>query len=295
MQRIVPNLWFDTEALEAAEFYTTVFDDTRITHKSVIKDTPSGDCDVVSFSIMGFEFLGISAGPYFQKNPSISFFVNFDPSVDTDARKKIDKIWEKLADGGKVLMPLDKYPFSERYGWVEDKFGVSWQLIFTNPDGEERPPIIPSFLFVGASYGKAEEAANFYLSVFHPSRSGTLIRYGSEHGPEMEGTVMFSDFELDGTWCVAMDGGGEHDFNFNEGISLIVNCKDQAEIDYFWNKLSAVPEAEQCGWAKDKFGVSWQIQPKNMDKLMARNPEKTTPVMLGMKKLIIRDLEDAAK
>lgn len=294
MQRIVPHLWFDTEALEAAEYYTTVFDYTRITHRSIIRDTPSGDCDVVGFNVMGFEFMGISAGPHFSKNPSVSFFVNFDPSIDPDARVNIDRIWEKLIKGGKPLMPLDSYPFSERYGWVEDRFGVSWQLMLTNPEGEQRPRIIPAFLFVGGSYGKAEEAVDYYVSVFHSSELGALIRYGPEHGSEMEGTVMFSDFELDGTWFVAMDGAGEHSFNFNEGISLIVNCRDQGEIDYFWNKLSAVPEAEQCGWAKDKFGISWQIQPENMDELMARNPQKTTPVMLGMKKLIIKELEEAA-
>ena len=294
MQKIVPHLWFDREALEAAEFYATVFDDARITHKSVIKDTPSGDCDIVGFRIMGFEFMAISAGPNFQKNPSISFFVNFDPSQDENARKSMDRTWEALMAGGKVLMPLDKYPFSERYGWVEDRYGVSWQLIYTNPEGEERPLVIPSFLFVGKSYGKAEEAVNFYLSVFQSSKLGNLMHYGPGQEPNREGTVMFSDFKLEGTWFVAMDGGGEHDFNFNEGISLILNCKDQNEIDYFWKKLSAVPEAEQCGWLKDKFGVSWQILPENMDELMARNPDKTTPVMLGMKKIVIQELEDAA-
>jgi len=294
MQKIVPHLWFDREALEAAEFYTTVFDDARITHKSVIKDTPSGDCDIVGFRIMGFEFMAISAGPYFQKNPSISFFVNFDPSQDKDARKRIDRTWEALMAGGKALMPLDKYPFSERYGWVEDRYGVSWQLIYTNPEGEERPLVIPSFLFVGKTYGKAEEAVNFYLSVFKSSKMGNLMHYGPGQEPNKEGTVMFSDFKLEGTWFAAMDGGGEHDFHFNEGISLIVKCKGQNEIDYFWKKMSAVPEAEQCGWLKDKFGVSWQILPENMDELMARNPDKTTPVMLGMKKIVIQELEDAA-
>ncbi|MBN1835496.1 MAG: VOC family protein [Spirochaetales bacterium] len=294
MQRIVPHLWFDKEAVEAAEFYTRVFDDTRITHRSVIRDTPSGDCDVAGFNIMGFQFMAISAGPHVLKNPAISFFVNFDPSQDKEARTKIDTIWEKLVDGGKALMPLDKYPFSERYGWVEDRYGVSWQLIYTNPEGEERPVVIPSLLFAGASYGKAEEAVDFYLSVFKSSKMGNLMRYGPGQEPNREGTVMFSDFTLEGTWFAAMDGGGEHDFNFNEGISLIVNCKGQDEIDYFWKKLSAVPEAERCGWLKDKFGVSWQITPENMDELMARNPEKTTPAMLGMKKIVIRELEDAA-
>lgn len=293
MQKIEPNLWFDREAFEAAQFYTRVFDDTKITHKTVMEGTPSGNVDIVGFSIMNFYFMAISAGPHFKKNPSISFFVNFDPSQDKDSRKKIDEVWGKLSDGGRVLMPIDKYPFSERYGWVEDKYGVSWQLIYTNPEGEERPLIIPSLLFVGGNYGKAEEAVNFYLSVFKDSRLGNMLHYEEDNGPNKKGTVMFSDFKLSDTWFVAMDGSGKHDFEFNEGISLIVNCKDQAEIDYYWEKLSAVPEAEQCGWLKDKFGVSWQILPIDMDKIMARDPEKTTQVMLKQKKIVIKELMEA--
>ena len=106
---------------------------------------------------------------------------------------------------------------------------------------------------------------------------------------------MFSDFRLEDTWIAAMDGGGEHKFDFNEAVSLMVNCKDQEEIDYYWGKLSAVPEAEQCGWIKDKYGVSWQIVPENMGELMGRNMEKTTPVMLEMKKIVVADLEKAAE
>ncbi|MBP7967309.1 VOC family protein, partial [Candidatus Woesebacteria bacterium] len=148
-QKIIPHLWYDHEAKEAAEFYTSIFPHSKITNLTVLEDTPSGKCDLVSFDILGYSFMAISAGPLFKFSPAISFMVNFDPSKNKDARKQLDTIWEKLMDGGKALMPLDKYPFSERYGWVADKYGLSWQLIFTNPEGEERPPIIPSFLFVG--------------------------------------------------------------------------------------------------------------------------------------------------
>ncbi len=299
MQKIIPHLWFDKEAKEAAEFYTTVFANSKINSINTIHDTPSGDCDIVSFEIRGKEFMSISAGPLFKFNPSISFMVNFDPSQEENARENLDDAWEKLVQGGKVLMPLDKYPFSERYGWVQDKFGLSWQLILTNPNGEERPQIVPSLLFVKESYGKAEEAINFYLSIFKQSNIGNLIKYQAGQEPNKEGTVMFADFKLLDTWLVAMDGAGEHDFAFNEAISFIVNCDNQEEIDYYWDKLSYVPESEQCGWLKDKFGVSWQIVPANMQGLMnAGDPEKTarvTQAFLQMKKFDIAALEKAAE
>jgi predicted 3-demethylubiquinone-9 3-methyltransferase (glyoxalase superfamily) len=156
-QKIVPHFWFDTQAVEAAGFYCSVFPDSGITHVTTLQDTPSGDCDVVSFTLWGYPFMAISAGPAFVFNPSVSFMVNFDPSRDPDTRARIDGAWAKLSEGGKVLMPLDQYPFSERYGWVQDRFGLSWQLILTDPEGEERPPVIPSLLFVGDVYGRRKQ------------------------------------------------------------------------------------------------------------------------------------------
>lgn len=296
MQKIVPHLWFDKEAKEAANFYTSVFPNSKITHTSVLHNTPSGDCDIVSFEIMDYSFMAISAGPYFKLNPSISFMINFDPSQDEQAKGRMDEIWEKLSEGGKALMPLGKYPFSEHYGWIEDKFGVSWQLILTNPEGEERPPVIPSILFVGDVCGKAEEASDFYLSIFKDSRRGAMVHYGKENAPDKEGSVMFTDFMLAGEWFVAMDSAHAHDFAFNEAVSLLVRCDNQEEIDHFWEKLSAVPESEQCGWLKDKYGISWQIAPKVLDEYMKGTPEqaeRVTQAFLKMKKFNLAELQKA--
>src|SRR5947209_17887481 len=154
MHRITPHLWFDQEAKEAAGFYTSLFPSSKITHVTTLHNTPSGDCDIVSFVLAGQPFMAISAGPLFQFNPSISFMMNFDPSKDKDARTKLDGVWKKLSEGGTVLMPLDHYPFSEHYGWIQDKYGLSWQLILTNPAGEERPFLIPSLMFTGQSTGR---------------------------------------------------------------------------------------------------------------------------------------------
>lgn len=297
MQKIIPHLWFDKEAKEAATFYASVFRNANVTHIGTLPDTPSGNADIVSFEIAGYEFMAISAGPYFKLNPSISFMLNFDPSKDEGAEAYQNALWEKLSEGGKALMPMQEYPFSKRYGWIEDKFGVSWQLILTDPNGEDRPFIVPSLLFVGDVCGKAEEAGDFYLSVFKNSKRGALARYTGGMEPDKEGTVMFSDFTLEGQWFTAMDSALKHDFAFSEAISLIVQCNTQEEIDYYWEKLSAVPEAEQCGWVKDKFGVSWQITPTRMSEMMREgSPEqikRVTEAFLKMKKFELAQLEAA--
>jgi predicted 3-demethylubiquinone-9 3-methyltransferase (glyoxalase superfamily) len=297
MQKITPHLWFDKEAREAAEFYTSLFPDSKVTNITTLHDTPSGDSDIVSFELAGQSFMAISAGPLFKFNPSVSFFVNFDPSRDQDARDNLDTLWERLSQGGMALMPLDKYPFSERFGWVQDKYGLSWQIILSDPEGEERPFLVPSLMFVGDVVGRAEEAINEYLSIFKNSKMGALVRYGAGQEPDVEGTVMFADFMLEGQWFAAMDSAHEHNFAFNEAISFLVDCDSQEEIDYYWERLSAVPEAEQCGWLKDKFGVSWQISPAALREMMTKGTreqiDRVTQAFLPMKKFEVAELQKA--
>lgn len=297
MQKIIPHLWFDKEAKEAAEFYASAFPDAHVIHVDTLHNTPSGDCDIVTFSIAGYSFMAISAGPLSKINPSISFFVNFDPSKDDQAEAHLEELWQKLSNGGKALMPLDAYPFSKKYGWIEDRYGVSWQLMLTDPAGEERPFIIPSIMYTKDMAGKAEEATDYYISVFKDSKRGQIARYPAGMEPHKEGTIMFTDFQLLNQWFAAMDAAGEHAFAFNEGVSLIVKCKDQEEIDYYTEKLSAHPESEQCGWVKDRYGVSWQITPTDMDDMMRNaTPEqkdRVTQAFLAMKKFDIAALRKA--
>ncbi len=146
----------------------------------------------------------------------------------------------------------------------------------------------------------AEEAMNYYVSVFKDARIVSIKRYpeGITEGPMagMGGKVLTGIFELAGQQFTALDGGPI--FKFNESVSFQVDCADQAEIDYYWEKLSAVPESEQCGWVKDKFGLSWQIVPTAvMDKIM-NGPDADTkvwPIFLQMKKIDIAALEQAAQ
>jgi predicted 3-demethylubiquinone-9 3-methyltransferase (glyoxalase superfamily) len=289
-EKITPHLWFDKEAKEAAKFYTSVFKNSKIKDTSTIRNTPSGDTDIVSIELFGQEFTLISAGPLFKFNPSISFL------VACRTRDDVDKLWKELSKGGKALMDLGAYPFSERYGWIQDKYGLSWQLTFLG-DRPIKQRIIPTLMFVGKVVGKAEEAINFYVSVFHNAKVGDILRYSKGEEPDAEGTIKHASFALEGQEFAGMDSAREHDFAFNEAISLIVHCDTQEEIDYYWEKLSADPKAEQCGWLKDKYGLSWQIVPNIMDKMMKDKDEKrkarVTEAFLKMKKFDITALKKA--
>ncbi|HEX5797372.1 MAG TPA: VOC family protein [Candidatus Saccharimonadales bacterium] len=297
-QKITPNLWFDGNAKEATDFYTSIFPDGKVNSTSYYpKSKEEGLADfqlelagkplTVEFELGGLKFTAINAGSEFKFNPSISFMLNFDPSRDEQAEAHLNELWEKLIDGGEALMPLDKYPFSKRYGWVKDRYGLTWQLILTDPEGEPRPFIIPSLMFSGKNTNRTEEALNFYVTVFKDAKKGILAHYEEDTGPAKKGSLMFGDFMLERQWFAAMDSGVEQDFTFNEAVSLSVACKDQAEIDYFWEKLSTVPESEQCGWCKDKYGVSWQIVPENIEELMKKPGAFAN--MMQMKKLVIAE------
>lgn len=298
MQKITPNLWFDGNAREAAEFYINIFPSSAITGGTSYPNSEeegladfqrdlAGKDLTVDFTLADLNFVGINAGPEFKPTPANSFMVNFDPSRMSDAKQQLDQLWSALSDGGEVLMPLDKYDFSEHYGWVKDKYGFSWQLILTDPDGDERPMIIPSLMFGGRVQNRSNEAIDYYVSVFKDSQKGMSYPYEQQIGPATPEALMFAEFTIGGQWFTANDSAVEQDFTFNEAVSYSVICKNQDEIDYLWDRLSNDPQSEQCGWCKDKFGVSWQIVPENMEELMKKpNAFKT---MMNQHKIIIAD------
>ncbi|MCH5584920.1 VOC family protein [Shimazuella sp. AN120528] len=290
MQKIIPHLWFDQEAKEAAEFYISAFgENSRITNITTIEGTPSGNCDIVSFVLAGQKFMAISAGPHFQFNPSVSF------TVHCHTAEEVDSLWDKLFEGATALMPLASYPFSERYGWLQDKYGLSWQIMYNAQEFTQK--ITPALMFTGDICGKAEEAINFYVSVFHHATFDAKARYEKEEDPDAEGMLKFAAFTLEGQKFSAMDSSYEHGFSFNEAISFLVLCEDQTDIDYYWEKLSAVPEAEQCGWLRDKYGLSWQISPQRMEEIMQTDDKeklnRVTKSFLKMKKFDLAELEKA--
>jgi predicted 3-demethylubiquinone-9 3-methyltransferase (glyoxalase superfamily) len=291
MQKITPHLWYDKEAREAAELYTSLFKNSKIKNTTTLNDTPSGTAEIVNIELMGQDFMLLSAGPYFKFTPAVSFL------VACSTKEEVEALWQGLSEGGMALMELGEYPFSEKYGWIQDKYGLSWQIMFAG--GEIKQRITPTLMFVGDQYGKAEEAMNFYVSVFHNAKLGDILRYGKGEEPDREGTIKHAAFTLEGQGFAAMDSARSHDFSFNEAVSFMVHCDTQEEIDYYWDKLSADPKAEQCGWLKDKFTVSWQIVPTIMNEMFKTKDEKkmarVTQAFLKMKKFDIAELEKAAE
>jgi predicted 3-demethylubiquinone-9 3-methyltransferase (glyoxalase superfamily) len=289
MQRITPHLWFDKEAAEAADFYTSLFDHSGVKSKSVLHDTPSGSVELVAAEIAGQDFRMISAGPYFKFTPAISFL------VACDAADEVDALWRQLSPGGSTLMELGAYPFSPRYGWLQDRYGLSWQLMLAQQPARQK--ITPTLMFTGAQAGRAEEAVNFYTSVFDRSSVDHMLRRGSEDAAEAAGTVLHAGFALDGYELAAMDSARPHGFGFNEAVSFMVRCETQEEIDRYWNALSADPKAEQCGWLKDKFGLSWQVTPTAMEEMLSSGDRakiaRVTQAFLKMKKFDIETLKRA--
>lgn len=294
MQKITPCLWYDTHAEEAMNLLTSLFPNSKVTFVQRYPQEPldipiqgmEGKVLTEIFELDGQQFMALDGGPAFKFTPAVSFFVN------CETEEEVNRLWEKLSEGGSVMMPLQDYPFSKKFGWLADKYGLSWQVNL----GARKQKITSFLMFTGNQHGKAEEAMRFYASLFENSGIDTMERYGAgENG--QAGTVKHAVFRLHGQEFMAMDSNFEHGFTFNEAISFQVECKTQEEVDYLWTHLSAVPEAEQCGWLKDKYGVSWQIIPTALSELMTDpDPVKSRRVMdamLQMKKIDIAGLQKA--
>ncbi|AXY78833.1 VOC family protein [Paraflavitalea soli] len=290
-------LWFDDQAEEAARFYTTVFPNSGIDDITrygaagyEIHKRPEGSVMTVEFHVSNLKFMGLNGGPLFKFNPSISYFVVCETAAETDT------LWQKLSEGGKVLMELDKYDWSEKFGWVQDRYGLSWQVSLGKLSDTNGQQITPSIMYVQEQAGRAEEAIRFYTSIFE----GSAIRGIRKNGPgenEPEGSVKHAQFNLAGQEFMAMDSALQHPFTFNEAISFVIHCDTQAEIDYYWNKLTEDGQESSCGWLKDKFGVSWQVEPIQLvEMLKSPDKEKTervTNAYLRMKKFDLPKLEAA--
>jgi predicted 3-demethylubiquinone-9 3-methyltransferase (glyoxalase superfamily) len=293
MKEITPCLWFDKNAEEAVNFYVSTFNNSRIGNVNRygksganVSGQPEGSVMTVTFRLEGQPFLALNGGPEFKFSPAVSFFVSYK------TEKEIDDLWKKLSDGATVLMELGKYPFAEKFGWLQDRFGISWQLMIS----DRQQKIVPFLTFVGDQFGKAEEAINLYTSLFPNSGVERIERYAKgEH--DKEGAIKHGVFKINGQNFMAMESSRSHQFTFTLAISFIVNCETQAEVDHFWEKLSQGGEQQPCGWLQDKFGVSWQITPVVLPELLQdpdRNKaEKVMKAMLQMKKIDINKLKQA--
>lgn len=294
LHKFATCLWFDSNAKDAMEFYTTVFKSAKISsiayygsagHEIHLRE--KGSVMTVRLEVEDQELLALNGGPVFKINPAISFYVS------CKSAQEVEKLFELLSNGGFVMMPLDKYPFSEKYAWVQDKFGVSWQLNLTETTTQK---ISPCLMFTGKQAGRTEEAIAFYSSIFKNSSVDYIVKY--EEGEPKPGTVKHAAFKLDGQQFIAMDSPIEHGFDFNCATSFIVNCDSQEELDQMWERLQADGGApSQCGWLLDKFGVSWQIVPTILESLLtdkdSEKREKVLSCIMKSTKLEIAELEAA--
>ncbi len=296
MNKIVPCLWFDGVAEQAVALYTSIFGNSRVgrinrygREGQEIHAMPEGAVMTVDFEIDGYSLVGLNGGPHFRFSPANSFFVTLETEAEVDA------VWAALVEYGTVLMPLQAYDWSGRYGWLNDRYGLSWQVMLGEREDMGRP-IAPCLMFIGPQHARAEEALELYTSVFPDSRIQSIHRY-QESDADPTGTIKHARFRLGGETFIVLESALAHDFGFTEAVSYTVRCDTQDEIDHYWNALSADPEAERCGWIKDRFGVSWQIVPTMLAELLQDpDPERSQRVMaalMSMKKLDIQALKQA--
>jgi predicted 3-demethylubiquinone-9 3-methyltransferase (glyoxalase superfamily) len=280
-EKITPCLWFNGQAKEAAALYCSVFANARITARSPV---------VTGIDVSGQSITLLDGGPMYKPNPSISFYYICEKPED------LDRIWSAFSKGGQVMMPLDKYPWGEKYGWITDMYGISWQLALGKlSDVGQR--ITPCLMFTGKQYGRAGEAITYYTSIFEGSKVEGILHYGSDELPDTEGKVKHAQIIIHNQKFMLMESAQHHDFTFSEGVSLTVHCETQTEIDYYWQKLTERGgEESMCGWLKDKFGVSWQIVPIILTKIMSDPAKagKAAQAFMAMRKLNIEQIVQAS-
>lgn len=292
MSKITPTLWFDHQAEDAAKFYTSLFKDSKLGRiarygksGAEVSGQKEGSVVTVDFQIAGLTFVALNGGPLFKFSQSNSFFIYCQSSDE------VDHFWEALSRKGQVMMELNQYPWAEKYGWVQDQFGVSWQVFLSRENQVQK--IVPCLLFTNQKVGKGEEAIELYLSAF---KNSELI--AKEIEPKSK-TIMFSSFMIDGYQFSLMESSIPHNFDFTHAVSYIINCKAQDEVDHYWSRLGEGGTYERCGWVQDKFGVSWQVVPHIMGELMSDSDpdrvEKVMKAMFKMKKLDIEKLKAAYK
>lgn len=269
MQKITPYLWFNDQLEKAIHFYISIFDNSRLIQLNKYESADPANPSIVeaSFQLEGQTFYGLNGGPMFSFTPAISFFVS------CRNEQEVTDLWDKLSVQGTVLMELGTYPFSEKYGWLKDQFGVSWQIGVWN----KKQKITPFLMFSGKQHGKVSDAIRLYTSVFKDSQ---IINKEE------------TEFSINGFEFMTLDSDIEHAFTFSPATSFYVSCDSQAEIDLLWEKLSEGGKKQMCGWLEDQFGVSWQIEPVILEKYMQdKDPVKAKKVMEAMLKMSKMDIE----
>jgi predicted 3-demethylubiquinone-9 3-methyltransferase (glyoxalase superfamily) len=277
MNPIYPCIWFNGEAQQAASFYQEVFPDAERLNENPM---------VVSLAIRGTKLMLLNGGPMFSANAAISYFVY------CGSDEEIERLYAAFIEGGSIMMPLGTYPWTRRYAWIVDKFGVSWQLDVEPIRAAQK--IVPSLLYSQPQSQVVSEAVRFYTNIFEPS----MILMEAPHPPQAgmpEGALLFAQFKLNGYIFNAMSSTEQHDFQFGAGNSFVVECDTQEQIDHFWSELESGGQYQMCGWLVDRYGVSWQIIPSILPILMADplKRDKVVDAFMKMQKFEIAGLLEA--
>ena len=269
--QIYPCLRFDGMAKDAAVFYCHVFENSTIT-----AETPGR----VSFLLNEQKFIAINGDAGEKPTMATSFFTTRKNAAQVQA------IWQQLIEGGTAVVPLAQYEWSELYGWVLDKYGISWQVALARPDDNRPQSFIASFMFCEQYQGRAAEAVDYYVGAFKNAAVAGVYKYPAG---DVAGQVANAQFVLNGTPFIAMDSRVPQTFTFTKGISNVIECNTQEEIDHYWNALTKNGKEAASGWCQDPFGVWWQVIPAVLEKLL-QNPEKAARVSDALQKMKKPDL-----
>ena len=272
-QSIYPCILLDNKLNFAANFYIETFGNGKIL------------MEVAQFTLFEIEnqtFKIINTNhPEHRSNPAVSFMVSFE------TEEELRKIWNRLKVGGLVLMPLELYDSNNMVGWLQDQFGISWQLITSTSQASKHQKISPFIQFGKSNFGRAELASNFYMEVFKNSKRDNILRYEEDISNKL---VKHIGLYLNEYLIRMADSFTEQPFEFSPGISFTIECETQKEIDYYWNAFAFGGATNAAGWVKDKFGISWQIIPKDMNKWIV-NPSINLKVIAQLRIMTKIDIE----
>ncbi len=265
-------MWFNAEAKEATTFYSTIFHNFALHSQNDF---------VSSFEMGGNKFMAMNGGPMYKMTPAMSYFVY------CGGNSEIERIYSLLIKGGMVIMPLDKYDWSSKYAWVQDKFGVNWQLDIDPVNSSQK--IVPCLLFVNQKNTLVNEAVNFYTAII--KNSSTIMQAPYHSSANMpQGSILFAQYKLNGVIFNTMSSTMHHDYDFTPANSIVIECKTQEEIDYYWEKLGEGGSHSRCGWLTDRYGVSWQVIPDFLSRLTS-DPAKAPAVIKAFSQMTKFEIE----
>ncbi|CRH17276.1 VOC family protein [Carnobacterium maltaromaticum] len=280
--KFAPCLWVDNQVEEMTELYTKVFENGKpLKTLYFLEDAHGkiGDILTQSVQLANQEFILLNGGPEFKATPSISYMVT------CTSETQLQVLWQELSEGGKLLMNLAIYPGVGQFGWLEDRFGISWQFSLDQSSSSQK--ITPCFMFSGEQYGNASRAVAEWIEVF---QSGEIL----EHYSNEDLTTKLAKFTLHQQEFMAMDSAVDHDFTFSLANSFYVYCENQKEIDRLWTAITSKGTEMPCGWMGDRFGVAWQTVTRDMDTMLDRkNLTKAlavTQAVYGMMKIDSEEL-----